>query len=354
MDLTPPPDAPPPQLFEESSQYRHWKYTPEELRELREKVNAEGAARVRKAFAEEWSVTKGAEVGPPEVDCITSEEQLALCRFYEGKLVHYCNYLKFDRSVQATALAFYKRFYLLNTVMDYCPKLYLMTCIFLSSKVENSHMSLDLFLGKIPNPPTSDKMVELEFTLSRGIRFEYMIHHPYWPLHGFFLDIQSYLASAHPRPAHEHLFQKLQKTYDRAQHFTQLATLSDLIFTHMPSQIALGCLLAAARETDFEKELDKYLAARFHADPERLVKLRMALEEVADDVTTQGDKAVNKEVAAQIANKLRKCQNPAFDPESALHKHKAQEETREREERHAKKAKLDHERRTSLEGLFTA
>ncbi|KAI8912299.1 cyclin-like protein [Powellomyces hirtus] len=300
----------PPEPYEESSQFRHWKLTSEELQHLRQKE-------------------------PPE--CLTWEEQLTYCQFYEGRILDYCKALHFDRFVQATALAYFKRFYLRNTVMDYDPKFYLMTCVFLSTKVENAHISLSKFLESIPKSPSPDVMVELEFSLSKGIRFEYMVHHPFWPLHGFLLDVQDYIATSHPRPAHEHLYQKLQKCYSRAEQFASIATLTDLTFTHMPSQIGLGCLLAAARERDFEKELEQYLASRFHEKLDDLVKLRIALDGVAKAVTMQTEKNVDKATAAAIHKKLQKCQNPNFDPTSALCKHRRREEERERNERAAEK-----------------
>ncbi|KAI9004097.1 cyclin-like protein [Gaertneriomyces semiglobifer] len=322
-----------PQLFEQASQYRHWRFTQEELQNLREKVNREGVERAKQAFKEEWELNPQ-DGPPPEVECLTWEEQLKYCRFYEGKLVDYCNFFKFDRTVQATALAYFKRFYLLQTVMDYDPKLYLMTCIFLSTKTENSHMSLDNFLSKIPKSPSREKMLELEFTLSTGIRFEYMVHHPFWPLHGFFLDMQTYIQTSYPRTAHDHLFNRLQKSCERAEHFAKQATLSDLVFTHMPSQIALGCFMVAAKESDFVSDLEKYLVSRFHAEPEKLAQLRIKLDEIATELET--DRTVDKATASQIAQKLRKCQNPAFDPDSALFKHRTAKEHGDHQGKNAK------------------
>ncbi|KAI9101273.1 cyclin-like protein [Phlyctochytrium arcticum] len=341
-----------PQVFEASSQYRHWRFSIEELFKLREKVNSEGRVRVEAAIAEERALENGDDKEAAKIDCLTAEEQLLYCRFYEGKLIDYCRYFKFDRMVQATAMAFFKRFYLLNTVMDYDPKLYLMTCLFLATKVEHSHISLENFLAKIPKSPSSDKMVELEFTLSRGIRFEYMVHHPFWPLHGQFLDIQSYISSTQPLPAHEHLMTRLRKSYDRAQHFAQIATLTDLQFTHMPSQIALGCLLAASQETGFTDTLKDYLSTRLNETPEKMVALYLLLEEVMSEVRDQPQRVVDKAQAQDIASKLRGCQNPEYIPESALYKYREEQEAKEREERHSQKARSERQRKDNDMNVF--
>ncbi|KAJ3145751.1 hypothetical protein HDU86_000802 [Geranomyces michiganensis] len=336
-----------PEPYEQCSQYRHWKHSASELQHLRQKVNIEAAARVRKAVAEQQELTG---IPAQEPVCITWEEQLQYCQYYEERMLAYCKVLQFDRFVQATALAYFKRFYLRNTVMEHDPKLYLMTCLFIATKVEGAHISLSTFLEKIRKSPSPDMMIELEFSLSKGIRYEYMVHHPFWPLHGFLLDIQSYISTTRPRPAHEHLFQKLQRCYSRAEQFASLATLTDLTFTHMPSQIGLGCLLAAARERDFEKELEQYLASRFHAKLEELVKLRIALDAVAEAVVAQSTKPpIAKEAAAAVFKKLQECLNPEFDPESALWKHRRKEEELAQQAHVAEKRKAEADRQAAAE-----
>ncbi|KAJ3009152.1 hypothetical protein HKX48_008139 [Thoreauomyces humboldtii] len=337
------PPPPPPQPYEESSQFRHWKFTSEELQHLRQHVNEDGVARVLEAHREQQRLTDP-DGTAEQPDCLTWEEQLTYCRFYEGRISDYCKKLGLDRFVQATALAYFRRFYLRNTVMDYDPKYYLMTCVFLSTKTENQSMRLEKFLANIPKSPSADMMIDLEFSLSKGIRFEYMVHHPFWPLNGFLLDIQSYIQSTHPGPAHQHFFEKLQQCYSRAEQFASVATLTDLTFTHMPSQIGLGCLIAAARERDFEQEIDRYLASRFHEKLDDLANLRCALDEVVVSVTAQASQTVSKTAAAAIHEKLQRCQNPEFDTTSALYKYRRAEEEKEQGARAAAKAQLQRSR----------
>ena len=68
-----------------------------------------------------------------------------------------------------------------------------MTCIFLATKVENNFAReghFDSFAKKVPKWPTLDEMLELEFALSKGIRFDLKIQHPYLSIDGLFLDLQ--------------------------------------------------------------------------------------------------------------------------------------------------------------------
>lgn len=89
----------------------------------------------------------------------------------------------------ATAVMYMKRFYLSNTVMDYHPKDILLTCLFLATKAESEHMSIDQFVKELKLPSTAS-VLQLEFTVSQGLKFEYHVHHPYRPAYGLFLDMQ--------------------------------------------------------------------------------------------------------------------------------------------------------------------
>lgn len=67
--------------------------------------------------------------------------------------------------------------------------LYRLTCLFLSTKSESERISIDQF-GKNLNLPSTDSILGLEFVVSQGIRFEYLVHHPYRAAYGLFLELQ--------------------------------------------------------------------------------------------------------------------------------------------------------------------
>jgi hypothetical protein len=72
------------------------------------------------------------------------------------------------------------------TNMDYPHRV---TCIFLSTKVENSFISLEDFTKKIPKVDPS-MILDLEFCVSQSIKFNYQLNHPYLSLYGLCLDAQ--------------------------------------------------------------------------------------------------------------------------------------------------------------------
>lgn len=64
-------------------------------------------------------------------------EERTLLRFYELQLRDFCRRFtpSMPRATVATALHYFKRFYLRNSVMDYHPKEILVTCVYLACKV---------------------------------------------------------------------------------------------------------------------------------------------------------------------------------------------------------------------------
>jgi len=53
------------------------------------------------------------------------------------------------RSVVATAITYYKRFYLNNSVMDFHPKHFLVTCVYLACKVDEFNVSMTQFVENV-------------------------------------------------------------------------------------------------------------------------------------------------------------------------------------------------------------
>ncbi|KAG1439061.1 hypothetical protein G6F56_012418 [Rhizopus delemar] len=108
-----------PPIYEESTQYQHWRFSPEQLWDIRNKRTTETIERVKKMS--ERLETDGQE-NRSDNDYLSAKEELALCRFYEKQLQGMCKHCKFSDMVMATAVIYMKRFFLYNTVMDYHPK----------------------------------------------------------------------------------------------------------------------------------------------------------------------------------------------------------------------------------------
>jgi len=277
-----------------------------------------------------------------------------------------------DTTIMATAIVFFKRFYLYHSVVDYHPKMMLCTCVFLAAKVEHVSIPLEDFLKVIPNSPTVDQIKSLEFTLSIGLKFNYKVHHAFWPLHGFFLDMQAYLKkSASSSDALKEIAGRLGETYNKAKDYAQSSLLTDLALTHWPTQIAMACLTLAARETEFIEDLESYFAHRMQNESERVAStfindtlankngnadvkieetaidgdevfklLRKRLVEVANCIRNARANVASKASCQAIDKKLQACKNPEFVENSLVSLKRQQDEAFQIDQkREAKKTK---------------
>ena len=64
-------------------------------------------------------------------------EERALQSFYESQLIEFCKRFNppMPKPTTATALHYFKRFYLGNSILDYHSKEILVTCVYLACKV---------------------------------------------------------------------------------------------------------------------------------------------------------------------------------------------------------------------------
>ncbi|KAJ2160501.1 hypothetical protein GGF46_002201 [Coemansia sp. RSA 552] len=317
-----------PQLFEQTSQYRHWRFTPESLEQLRAANNKQGVERVLRGLREEAQVddqaTAETRIAEATKNLLTPQEELQLIDYHLQTLRAYSRIYRAKTllrqealdNVKATAINFMKRFYLHNVVFDYPPKSIMLTCLYLATKVENSFMKIDDFIrplqsaeakSKAKTQTKPDDILGLEFIVIQSLQFELAVHYPYRPAYGFYLDMQAYVDDA----------PLLKAVYDRTNHFIDVSLFTDLVFLYQPSQIALGALRLAAREKDLDTDL--YLAQRF--DAQELEVLYPIIDDVQDVITAFRN--TPKETAQTIDRKLTFCRNPEKNPNSTLYKKKA-------------------------------
>ncbi|KAJ3055103.1 hypothetical protein HK097_011478 [Rhizophlyctis rosea] len=377
----PPPDTRPvpKEPYEESSQYKRWYLSAAKLTEIRKYVTEDAVNRAKNAWEEEYKLraAQDGNTSPASVDdiqFITSEDQLVYCRFYETKVVDYCRAFKLDHDVQATAIAFFKRFFLINSILEHDAKLLLQTCVFLATKVENNFAReghFDAFAKKVPKWPTLDEMLELEFSLSKGIRFDLKIQHPYLAIDGTFLDLQTYIQHTHPQPDRRTVFiRAIYAAHPIATTYADAAVRSDLVFTAMPSQIGLACWVGAVKrdandgisriglgETNMEGELERFISARFvNLSPAEIADFKSRLdsivEEIIDQMEFQRDKNRDKLAATEVDRKLNLCRNPEVVSTSLVFKERERREEEEKERRKKEKYEKVREREEEMAGVL--
>ncbi|KAL2364989.1 hypothetical protein RJZ56_002036 [Blastomyces dermatitidis] len=313
-------------IYRTSSQYRLWSFTEESLHSIRANTNAVAGERVRAAIrratrdvrsqqpAAATTITttgprsgsgtpnatgdaddgKTAETGvgngeqvaekekEKEIECLTTEEELELVRYYCEKTMELGDEYKppLPTVVRATAIQYLRRFYLTNSPMTYHPKSIMPCALFLATKTENYYMSLRAFAEHIPNS-TPEDIIAPEFLLTQGLRFTFDVRHPFRGLEGGIMELNAIArGEGAPGPHHpEQTAAGLQKAIQslppaplppsstadakpsggggsitsriaKAHHNTReilrsAAQLTDVYFLYTPSQIWLSALLLA-------------------------------------------------------------------------------------------------------------
>nr|AAU93531.1 cyclin H-1 [Zea mays] len=110
--------------------------------------------------------------------------------FYEQKIQEVCAAFKFPHKIQATAIIYFKRFYLQWSVMEHQPKHIMLTCVYASCKVEENHVSAEE-LGK---GIQQDHQIILnnEMILLKTLDFDLIVYAPYRSIEGFIDDLEDF------------------------------------------------------------------------------------------------------------------------------------------------------------------
>lgn len=271
-------------LYRRSSQYREWLFTAEELELEKHKTHEQGRANALARFEETKAKMQqekpdvfaehGNELSADSVlDLITFDEEQKYLRFFAQQIIQTCAHFKMPTQVRATAVAFFRRFYLVNLAMDFHPKNVVFTCVFLAAKLENYFISIESFCLLLPKTEQLD-ILGLEFIVLQLLRFILLVHHAFRPLYGFFLDFQNVLLHTDP-PVPDINTDTIGVLYDQAKRWlNDHALLSDAAFLFTPPQIALAALYDCDKRTTL-----KYLKRKFLPEKPQLPTIDENLEE---------------------------------------------------------------------------
>ncbi|KAI4500477.1 hypothetical protein M0802_004439 [Mischocyttarus mexicanus] len=292
-------------MFPQSSQRRFWMFKDEnELNALREKTNSE--------FIDKH----GANMSPEkrEVHFLTNSEERTLLRFYELQLRDFCRRFvpPMPKATVATALHYFKRFYLRNSVMDYHPKEILVTCVYLACKVEEFNVSISQFVANIKGDreKASDIILNNELLLMQQLNYHLTVHNPFRPVEGLMIDIKTrYTLLDNPEKLRPHIDEFLERVF-----------LTDSILIYAPSQIALAATLHAASRAS--ASLDNYVTDTLFSS-EKLDGIIEAVRKIRS--MAKCVEPPSRDVVKLIEQKLDVCRNQENNPDSEIYKRRMQE-----------------------------
>ncbi|CAA7402209.1 unnamed protein product [Spirodela intermedia] len=188
---------------------------------------------------------------------LNCEEEQLMRIFYEHKIQEVCAAFKFPHKIQATAIIYFKRFYLQWSVMEHHPKHIMLTCIYASCKIEESHVSAEE-LGK---GIEQDHHVILnnEMIVFQGLGFDLIVYAPYRSIEGFVVDMEDFCRAGNDQ---QQTFKDLR---DTAISETDLTMLTDAPLLFPPGLLALAALYKSNethRALNFESYLDSLMSRR--------------------------------------------------------------------------------------------
>lgn len=134
--------------------------------------------------------------------------------------------------------------------MEYHPRVIMLTCAYLSCKVEEFNVSSSQFVANLVQESTAgqaralEQILEYELLLIQQLNFHLVVHNPYRPMEGLLIDLKTrYPTLENP--------ESLRKSVDE---FLTQATLTDMGLLFSPSQIALTAILNSASRAGLNLE----------------------------------------------------------------------------------------------------
>lgn len=232
-------------MYHNSSQKKFWTYDKEEtLDKLRLEANQKFCSK---------ALSSG-KPGINESTLLNEQEEKVLFKHYEKRLLDFCAVFKpvMPKSVVGTACMYFRRFYLNNSLMEYHPRTIMLTCAYLSCKVDEFNVSSTQFVGNLQESPAGqeravDQILEYELLLIQQLNFHLVVHNPYRPLEGFLIDLKT----RYPLLENPEMLRK------SAEDFLNRATMTDAGLLFSPSQIALTAVLNSAARAGLK--MDVYL-----------------------------------------------------------------------------------------------
>ncbi|XP_036453745.1 cyclin-H isoform X1 [Colossoma macropomum] len=229
-------------MYHNSSQKKYWTFENEAaLEELRQEAN-------QKFRSKALSLRKP---GINDSIFLDPHEEKVLFKHYEKRLLDFCSIFKpaMPKSVVGTACMYFRRFYLNNSLMEYHPRTILLTCAYLSCKVDEFNVSSTQFVGNLQENPAAqeralEQILEYELLLIQQLNFHLVVHNPYRPMEGFLIDLKT----RYPLLENPEVLRK------NADDFLNRAAMTDAGLLFSPSQIALTAVLNSAARAGLNME----------------------------------------------------------------------------------------------------
>ncbi|CAO2649619.1 Nn.00g070040.m01.CDS01 [Neocucurbitaria sp. VM-36] len=198
-------------LYRNSTQFRNWSFTTQQLAAQRLTTNLQATERVKANVArqraqraqqiESDSLDSGVENGSGantpnplssdrEVDCLTADEELKIVDEFCERAIKLGEHCRFPFEVTATCIQYLRRFYLYNSPMTYHVHNISRTVMFLATKVEVHNLKVDEFAAFFTSANvTTESILAPEYMVMQGLRYNLDVRHPFRGLAGGCMEL---------------------------------------------------------------------------------------------------------------------------------------------------------------------
>ncbi|KAL4223898.1 hypothetical protein ACF0H5_017361 [Mactra antiquata] len=325
-------------MFASGTQKRHWMFSgAPEIDLLRREANE----RYVNAFGQKMDSSSKRE------HFLTPGEEKLMMRHFEFILSSFCK--KFSpimpKYVQGTALTYFKRFYIHNSIMDFHPKDLMLTCVYLSCKVEEFNVSIGQFVGNLKGDREkfANIILGFELLLMDKLHYHLTVHNPFRPLEGFLIDLKTRYFKDKP--------ESVERLRKNAEEFVEKSMSTDACLIFSPSQLALAAIIYSAGEDGIS--LDNYVTSVLlnKTGPEDIKKMVSQIKRIKSLVKNQ--EPLHRELIGPVQRKLENCRNQSNNPESEVYKRRLEEMfEEEEEERSRKRARIAKEEKETEKQLL--
>ncbi|CAL4935811.1 unnamed protein product [Urochloa decumbens] len=321
--------------FRTSTHRERWILQPHDLMESWAAANRRAAETLAQYGTTQMKVNPvdGSIDLPDHVDSsgvkpMSYEEEQLIRVFYEQKIQEVCTAFKFPHKIQATAIIYFKRFYLQWSVMEHQPKNIMLTCVYASCKVEENHVSAEE-LGK-GIQQDHEIILNNEMVLLKSLDFDLIVYAPYRSIEGFIDDLEGFCRAGNGA------FQRLEELHQMAISHADKMMLTDAPLLYTPGQLALAALHKCndiLKVFDFERYLET-IFSRQHSNCtiEQFVQSINAINYLVDQLKMPSVKDMR-----HLDRKLRHC----WDPSSRDEHKKKEKKSKHKSKRTSTDAQLN-------------
>lgn len=255
--------------FQTSTHRSKWIFTPQDLIEKYKAANQRAIQALEKYGSTRMDVDVDGSLSyaEPQINAkdnvekhsrakpLKIEEEELLRVFYEYKIQEVCEAFHFPHKVQATALMYFKRFYLHWSVMEHYPKNIMLTCIYAACKIEENHVSAEE-LGKGISQD-HQMILNYEMIVYQSLEFDLIVYAPYRSAEGFISDMEEFFQVQNGQ------LQVLRDLHETAKVEVNKSMLTDAPLLFSPGQLALAALRRSNDKYklfDFERYLTNVLS----------------------------------------------------------------------------------------------